>query len=203
MQARMQTSPESHTSVLQAMQASWLGVELAIHGTANPSSFPWCSVRAFTQSSPVWLHGWVCALSQTTEAEGEGDSHAIRASGSVTDCSCVFPQVNFKTSPNSSSSSEEPCTPATCIMLRPLWVRRSWKRTGDRILSLSQSLCRLHSGNLPSPHLDLNFILTIVELWVLQQAGPLYPGCFLTWLRVKVKKTRSKGNQNPVQTGHP
>lgn len=122
-------------------------------------------VRAFTRSSPVWLHGWVCVYFPRPWRQGGRGTAAQfeQASVSVSDCSCGFPQVNFKTSPNSSTSSEEPCTPATCVVLRRLWVRGSWERTGCRILSLSQPLCRLHFGIRPSPHPDLNFTLTIVS----------------------------------------
>lgn len=142
--------------------------ELAIHGTANPSS---SHSHGPVQCGPV---DGVCALSQTMEAGGEGNRSAVRAPVSASGCSCVFPQVNFKTSPNSSSSSEEPCTPATCVA--PLWVRKSWERTGCRILSLSQPLCRLHSGIPASRHPDLDFILTVVSYGCCTQARPLHPG---------------------------
>lgn len=52
--------------------------------------------------------------------EGGGQQSNASVYVSVSGCSCGFPQMNFKTSPNSSSSSEDPSAPALCIVLRGL-----------------------------------------------------------------------------------
>lgn len=116
----MQTSLESHTSMLKAMQP--LGLAWNLPSMGQLILLPFHGAQSEHSHGPAQCGSTdrVCALSQTTEAGWEGNGRAMRAPVSVSDCSCVFPQVNFKTSPNSSTSSEEHCTPATCVVLRSL-----------------------------------------------------------------------------------
>lgn len=127
----MQTSLGSQKSVLEAMQPLGLAQNLPSMGQLIP--LPFCGVQSAHSHGPVWdgSADGVCALSQILEAGWEGEHNgAMQVCVPVSGCSCVSPQVSFKTSPNSSASSEEPSTPAMCVVLeKPLWVgRRNWKR---------------------------------------------------------------------------